>query len=333
MDIGQNNNTQHVDGLIRVLRRRDWAYPILMGPVEIGQSPTLISRNGDPGTWEYTLYRDGSPIAGMENVTAAVLGTYTFVEADIGPRLWAVQTSGDGAGTNAAASNRIVFDDAAFFPDTAIGVSTAGIGLISGDVQTWSGTLGGVPVTLAADEPTNRPAFDATGGVGGRPQVTFDGIDDCLHGILTKGSAWNDYEWGVIKFQTAPTAAGATTIAYTAGTVARFRLTERSDGTYRVTVAGGANVEPVIASTAMQHWSGDAASGGTINARLNGTVEATTASTVTSRPDGNSLSLGAVVNVAPAAFHCQAWYCGPLLTATQRTHLRALLSYHTGVAA
>lgn len=311
----------------------DWRFgltrPFLQGgAMEIGTSPlTIVSRSGDDGSFLYTLRRDGVPVAGFVSVTAATIATYTIVEADIGPGLTVFDEN------SGLESNPVRFDDAAYFPGTTIGVSTQGVGLAGSDVQTWSGTLGGVPVTLAADAPTNRPAYDGSGGVGGRPRITFDGIDDCLHGILTKGSAWDDYEWGVVKHQTAATAAGATTLAYTAGTVARFRLTEQSSGNYRVTVAGGANVEPGIASTAMQHWSGDAAVGGTINARLAGNVEATTSSTVTSRPDGNSLSLGAVINVAPAAFHCQAWYCGPLLTATQRTHLRALLAYHTGVAA
>jgi hypothetical protein len=311
--------------------------PVLAGPVSIGATidVTAATVTGDPTpTVVYTLRRDGVAVAGLTDVSFATLAAHVYIAADIGPSLTVRVDASNSEGVADDVSNAIVFDDATFFPATAIAVSTAGISLVSGDVDEWAATLGGVSCTLTAPGAAHRPDYSATGGVGSRPRVDC-GTSDRMNGSLTKGSDFTTYEWGIVARQTAPTATGARAITYTTATsVARFGIAESNVGDYRVFVAGGANVDPAIdPSVAMAHWSGDAASG-TINARLNGTVEATASATVTTRPDGEEVALGALPSgVNPAAFQCQGWYCGPVLTSDQRLHLRALLTYHTGVAA
>lgn len=344
MDVGNNNNTQHVDGLIRVLHRRDLAYPLLTGPVEIGLSPTLVSRNGDPGTWEYTLYRDGSPIAGMENVIAAVLGTYTFVEADIGPRLWVVQTSGDGAGTNAAASNRIQFDSAVYLPNTAIWanpLSGNGITETGGEVTAWQSRWGGVSCLLQPPAATHRPAY-ATDGVSGRATLTFDGVDDFLRGAFTKGSAFDDHEFGVVGERISFAALGNQWFGYWVPNSVMFSLNDQDASRFRFTSTGAASVTPSATynpTGVLAHYSADATTG-TLNARVGGVVAATAAASPISRADGNTVIMGASQTATvgpwgtvPANVKIHAAYMGPYLTANQRLHVRALLTYLTGVAA
>lgn len=226
-------------------------------------------------------------------------------------------------------------ESAAMLPNTAIGVSVSGLTLADGDttVDSWEALYGGISTTLSAPNPTNRPAYSAAGGTGGRPIVQFDGLDNVLRVIaFTKGSAFDDYEYGVVARQTADGDTGDRVIVYSKGLTSRFQINEKTIG-WRVSVAGGANVEPATdPSLAIIHFSGDAHTDGTINCRVGGTVVATASSTVTSRPDGETLSIGALPGGSVAgAFEVQAWYCGPALTEDQRTYLRALLTHYTGV--
>lgn len=322
------------------------APPVVSGTIEIGEvlSCTTGSWTNSPTSYAYQWQRDGVDIGG------ATASTHTVVDEDIGPgtggvgtgvRCVVTPTNGSGSGTPAA-SNALAFNHAAYLPNTAIGVSTAGLTLADSDttVDSWAATLGGVSATLTAPTSGQRPAYSASGGPGSRPLVTGDGSNDALMGTLTKGSAWDSYEWGAVCRLVSAGSAGERVVCYgvgatwwSSGAVSRFHLNERNAGTYRVTVSGGANVEPLLdSSSALLHWSADASSG-TINARRGGTVEATASATVTSRPDGETLSLfadGAGGSNSNSAM--LAWYCGPVLTADQRTHLRALLTYHTGVA-
>lgn len=311
--------------------------PVASGTVEIGQ--TLSTTNGSwtnsPTSYTYQWQRDGVDISGETS------STYTVVAADIGPGTAGIGTGIrcnvigiNGAGSSSpSASNALVFDDATYLADTAIGISTVGVTTVSSAVDQWDSSLGGISVTLTAPSASQRPAYSATGGPGGRPLVTGDGIDDALTGTLTKGSAFDNYEWGGVCRLVAAITAGRRVVSYGVGAVTRFHLNERNAGTYRITVSGGANVEPLLDSTtSLLHWSGDATPS-TINARRTGVVEATASATVTSRPDGETLSLfadGAGGNNSNSEL--MAYYCGPILTTDQRTHLRALLTYHTGIA-
>lgn len=309
--------------------------PVLVGDVLIGESFAIT-----PGTWTgspsltYSLLRDGAPIIGLVDVSKETIEAYEFLALDIGPQL--ILRESDSVSSTYADSDPVIYDDATHLPNTAIGVSTQGITPADGDttVQAWAAALGGISCTLVADAATNRPAYSATGGAGSRPLVAFDGVDNVLKGAITKGAAFATYELGIVAKQLASGAAGDIAIGYYVPLTMVFSVQEQTGGKYRMTVVGGANVSTTTdPQTAMIHASGDAASG-TINARINGTVEGTSSGTVTSRADGNTLCLGGnFSNAAASQFECQAWHCGPSLTADQRTHLRALLTYHTGVSA
>lgn len=314
--------------------------PLATGTVEIGQVLSVIPGvwAGAPTSYTYQWQRDGVDIVGETSTT------YTVVAADIGPG-----TAGVGTGitclvtaTNAAGSsaptpsNALVFDDATYLPATTIGVSSVGVTLVGAEVDEWDSSLGGIATTLTAPSASQRPLYSPTGGPGSRPLITGDGVTDALLGPLTKGSAFDDYEWGGVARLVTVGAAGDRVVCYGVGVVSRFHLNERNAGTYRITVSGGANVEPLLDSTtALRHWSGDAEpTTSTINMRRDGVVEATAApATVTSRPDGETLSLFADgAGTTNSNSELMAFYCGPYLTPDQRTHLRALLTYHTGVA-
>lgn len=215
----------------------------------------------------------------------------------------------------------------------ALVLSTEGVSVSGGVVDAWATCAdSGVSASLAATL-TARPAYSATGGVGSRPLITFDGINDFLTGIVTKGSAWSDYEIGIVGQRLSFTAANEGIAGYALGGTPRFYLNDNTSTTFRFTVVGGANVTGGNPSTAPAHYSGDAASGGTVNARQNGTVINTTTTTVTSRADGESWVLGSrtAAGADYAHYALQAAYIGPLLTAGERTDLRAYLTAQTGI--
>jgi hypothetical protein len=215
----------------------------------------------------------------------------------------------------------------------ALVLSTEGVTVSGGVVDSWAtAAVSGISATLAATL-TARPAYDATGGVGSRPLITFDGVDDFLVGTVTKGSAWSDYEIGIVGQRLSYTAANETIAAYSLGGAPRFYLNDNSLTTWRFTVVGGANVIGGNPDTTPAHYSGDAAAGGTVNARQNGTVINTTTATVTSRPDGESWVLGSrtAAGDSYANYAIQAAYIGPLLTAGERDDLRAYLTAQTGI--
>lgn len=318
--------------------------PVLSWTIGVGTSPSVTAPTytGSPGTITYTLKRDGVNVAGVVDVSEATLEAYvTDTSADgacdIGPSMTVVATVTNAAGSDSDTSNAEVYDDAARLPETAIGVSTAGLTLADGDttVDDWAATLGGISTSPDAPASTNRPAYSATGGTGSRPLVTFDGTDNVLDDAITKGSAWADYEYGIVGSRVAFGTAGDRWLAYmSSATTLRFGLADNNALTFRNSISGGVNLTSASdPDGVVAHYSGDAASGGTVNVRVGGAVDATTSSTVTSRADGDQIRLGGNGDGTNAGnIAIQAWYMGPLLTADQRTELRALLSYHTGVS-
>lgn len=296
----------------------------ISGTVLIGETLTASATD----TTSYEWRRDGVAIP------SATASTYVVTADDIGPEITCVAT-GPGGSTE---SNALVYDDAAHLPATAIGVSTAGLTLADSDttVQSWAATLGGLAAALSAPTASQRPAHSATGGTGSRPLVTWDGTDDALSGTLTKGAAWDDYEFGVVGRQTSIGAANDRVMAYGTGGTPEFGINEAgTSGDWRVGVAGGVSAVLFTTdnATTFGHYSGDSV-GGTQSARFGGTVENSSATTTPSKTDGQTLALGARpgADAQFGALELQAWYCGPALTSDQRTHLRALLTYHTGVS-
>jgi hypothetical protein len=213
----------------------------------------------------------------------------------------------------------------------ALVLSTEGVSVSGGVVDSWAtAAVSGVSATLAATL-TARPAYSATGGVGSRPLITFDGVNDFLTGIITKGSAWTDYEIGVVGSRLSFPAAGRGISSYSSGGAPRFFIGDANASAMRFSVTGGGNADGDDPGT-IRHYSGDAASG-TINVRTNGSVVATTAGTVTSRADGESWTLGARVAAGTenANWAIQVAYIGPVLTAGERDDLRAYLTAQTGI--
>ena len=84
----------------------------------------------------------------------------------------------------------------------------------------------------------------------------------------------------------------------------------------------------------MAHFSGDGTAGGALNVRVAGMIEATNSSVGAAEAGDQSLDVGArtVLGANPANARFMAAYFGHGLSADQRTHLRALLTYHTGVS-
>lgn len=289
--------------------------PVIAGTVLIGE--TLTATGAGPLQWT----RDGSPISG------ATASTYVVTAADIGP---AIRCEGAGG-----ASNALSYAHATHLPDTAIGVSTAGLTLADSGatVQSWAAALGGVACTFSAPSAGQRPAHSATGGAGGRPLVTCDGVDDVLAGTVTKGSAWDSYECGVVGSRVSGTLSGGRWINYYNGGSLRFGLQNQSAAALRFGVTGGANLSSTTdPDDHVAHYSGDSAAG-TQNMRVGGVVESTASATTTSRADGGEVTIGAnEAGTNPANIAIQAWHIGPALTTEQREHLRALLTHHTGIA-
>lgn len=306
--------------------------PVVSGTVEIGETLTCSTGTwfGSPASYAYQWQRDGVDIGGETS------STYTVTAEDIGPGTAGIGTgitcdvvaTNGGGSSSPASSNAVAFNDATYLPDTAIGVSTAGLTLADSGttVDAWAATMGGVSATLTAPTSGQRPAYSASGGAGGRPLVTGDGSGDVLTGTVTKGSTWSTGELGLVG---ACLTALSSRMARWAANTLLFSST--TTNYFRARWSNGAVSTTSVALTT-GHWSLDAASGGSQNLRQNGTVLVTGAAGASDESDGAQFAIfgdgaGATTNVA-----LQAWYLGPQLTADQRTHLRALLTYHTGVA-
>lgn len=223
-------------------------------------------------------------------------------------------------------------ESAGILPLNAIWVSQQGVTTVSGEVDIWVSYLGGIACTINAPAATNRLAYNATGGVGGRPLLTSDGADNVLEGLITKGSDWADYEIGVVGNRVAFGAATDIVLGYFIGATPYFYLNDASTTAIRYTLNAGANTTHTEDPDGLdRHWSGDAI-GTTQNSRINGAVVATATTTVTSRADGNIVSLGArPAGTSAGNFNYQAAYVGPSLDTTQRNYLRQLLEFYTGI--
>lgn len=219
-------------------------------------------------------------------------------------------------------------------PQTAILISQQGV--ITADAgattDSWQSYLGGVSVTLTALAAVNRPAYSATGGVGGRPLITTDGVDDVLFGTMTKGSAWTSAEIGFVGQRIAFVAAANIHVCYFSLATPAFYLNDASTTQMRLTVSGGSNSNhPTDPDGLNRHWSGDA-EGTTQVARINGVSSSPQTITITSRTDGANASIGArTTGLNPSNIAVQAVYLGAALSSGQRDYLRAALTHYTGI--
>lgn len=327
--------------------------PALTWSPEIGNSPVLTDPiyTGTATSITWTLYRDGVPDDTIVNVSKAVAeayvgqwdGTASGIN-DIGPQLQFKAKVANGSGADTSLTNTVVFDDATYLPSAAIWANPDNSLMTLQDgnttVDQWASGWGGVSCTLAAPASTHRPAYSA-GGIGGRPVLTFDGVDDFLRGTFTKGSDFTDHEIGIVGERVAFGTLGDIWFGYWRPNSALFYLNDQDSTRFRFTSLGAANVAPSSTynpTGVLAHYSGDAAAT-TVNARVNGTVQATGTGTVATYGDNNTVIMGGsqTSTVGPygtvaANIVVHAAYITPVMTASQRLHMRALLTYHTGVA-
>lgn len=291
-----------------------------------------------------SMYRDGEVIPELDAVDVATLDAYTYVADDIGPTLTLAFTVSLNGYQTTTTSAGVVFDDATYFPDTAIWANPDNSTMTLADSDTtvdqWASGWGGVSSTLTAPASNHRPGY-STGGVSGRPILTFDGTDDFLRGSFTKGSAFTTHEIGIVGERVSFGILSDYWFGYWVPNGGVFFLSDQDASRWRFTSGGAANVAPSTTydpDGVLAHYSGDAAPGD-LNARVNGVSVATSAASPVSRADGNTVVMGAsqVSTVGPygtvaSNIIVHAAYLGPALSADQRTHLRALLTYLTGVA-
>ncbi len=233
---------------------------------------------------------------------------------------------------------------AARLPTVGIGVSTMGLTLADTNttVDQWAATLGGqiaLMGPLIAPASTDRPAYNATGGAGSRPLVTFNGVEDHLiKSAVTKGSVWTGCEMGVVGTLLVSGSTNDLMISQGAAAGARRWLAESATaGRMKVTMDNAADTLVAANSTTVEtttgHWSVDWTVGADANIRVAGAIEGAIANDRVSYADGAPQTIGGRTGGAGANVAIQAWYYSTRqLTAAERTYLRALLTFHTGVA-
>jgi hypothetical protein len=236
-----------------------------------------------------------------------------------------------GGGGGGSAWSFSPAESAAMLPTCAIWISQQGV-TQAGTVSAWASYLGGVSATLVQGTGAAQPAYNASGGVGGRPLITFDGVDDVMKCVVTKGSNFSSFEMGIVGQRVAFAAAGDVWMQYedTGTGTLLFAIRDFSSTAWRVTsnVDLNATSDPDGVDA---HYSADAITG-LYNVRKNGVTENTSAGAFTTRTDGMTLAVGGrTASSAYANIAVQALYLGPQLTADQRTYLRAALTHYTGI--
>jgi hypothetical protein len=322
--------------------------PVLSGPVEIGLSPVVT-----PGVWtggsqrlRYSLIRSPGSVEVLAGVTQAAIEAYVYTDADIGPTLQLSEWPEHQIGF-AVPSNQVVFDDAGYLDSVSIVHTgqpgdTSGAGLTLADANTtvdqWAATYGGDPVglVLAAPAATNRPVWTAAGGAGGRGILEFDGSDNVLRdAAVTKGSVWTEVELGYVGHVVASGSGVDVVIGYS--TLMRIESGAASGVAQATTggTGGATSTYTTSEGTTDRHWSFDWVMGTPQqNVRVAGVVEDTDGGSTASKTDGLYVSVGATdAGGAASRVNVQAGYISTRkLTADERLHLRALLSFLTGVA-
>lgn len=310
----------------------------------IGVGETLTTTNG---TWTgspaptYTYqWQRGATFGGggsWSNIAAATASTYLVTTADVGFSLKCVVTGANAAGSATGSSNTLIYLDATDLAGVAVWVSQSGVTQAAGTASAWASEYGSISCTMTAPVGTSEPAYNATGGAGSRPLLTFDGTDDVLYGAFTKGSDFTSVEGGFVGSRVAFGATGDQVCGYALSTAAPvLMMQDATAATFRVvTAAAGNAVSTSDPDGVTAHWSFDHPGGTAVNNfRRAGAVEGSGASgALTTRADGGYAFIGAHPNKSAAAnITCQAFYIGPALTAGQRANLRALLTNGTGVA-
>jgi hypothetical protein len=237
---------------------------------------------------------------------------------------------GLGGGGGASGPTYSPAESALMLPFSSIGISQQGV-TQAGTVSAWQSYLGGISVSLVQAVGASQPTYDPSGGIGGRPLVTFDGVDDVMKGPITKGSAFSDFEMGIVGQRVTFASAADFWILYEtviAGLL--FGIRDASAATWRVT----SNIDLNATSDpdgVTAHYSANAITG-VYDTRKNSVLESTSAGAYTTQADTQVLALGGRSGVAAHAnIAVQAWYLGPQLSGAQRTYLQGLLAFYTGI--
>lgn len=305
--------------------------PVISGDVEIGETLTAV---GDaPLQW----YRGGVAIGGE---TAS---TYVVVAADIRVTNASITCANPGGHSNALA-----FAADAYFPDSAIGLSIAGITTADSGatVDQWIATYGGKKANVVFDAPaaTNRPAYDPTGGPGGVPTITGDGVDNVLRD--TAIAAWG-FSLGATRSDVYGFCNGAQTLgdilmryvpasnAIDFGVTAAPAMRLMTSGTGGAVSSGTTTITVTIRLMTYEAISG--ASGSQTVAINNAAPEDTDAITHAAWADAAGLSIignaaggqAAAVTMLGWAFTAIAGEAAPL-SGPQEDHLKALFNNECG---
>lgn len=303
--------------------------PVASGTFAIGQ--VLSTTNGTwTGTddltgpaYTYQWYRDGLAIGG------ATSSTYIVTSLDVGPEVQCRVSRTNSLGTTHAFSNSLIFDDVTYLPNSIIWISSEGETLSGSEVLSWASSYGGLSATFNALSATQRPLYNATGGVGGRPIITGDGINDQLEAALPGGLSSLSREGGIVYSVASPPVTSTVILTAVDGSGNQVLTVGIHDpattGYVRLISLSHAG----FAGPAHVSCDGTTTTG--TNLRKSGTVVASGGNAAPWTPTFlKALSFGG--GTFPSNASLQAVYYGEQLTADQRTHLRALLTYHTGVA-
>jgi hypothetical protein len=312
--------------------------PVASGTVTIGGTLTTTDGTwtGSPTSYTYQWRRAGVNIGG------ATAAAYVVVAADISDTIAidCVVTAINAFGSGTADSNSLAFAPDTAFPDGAIGLSTSGLTLADSNttIDQWAAVHGGqkANVVLAAPAATNRPAYSASGGPGGRPAGVFDGVDNVLRDAAVDafGGTWGGMELHAVGFL-AGAETGADVIMRYQGTQS-FTLNVTTTPQARGTSggAGGASSTGTTTITATSRqitfdWNGSSQS-----IRVNNSAEDTDAATPAAYSDAGSVALGASVSGTTAtAGTWVGWAVNRgALSASQRADLRAFFQNKLGIS-
>lgn len=297
-----------------------------------------------PALLSWTLQRDTVDAPDAAGLSTQEAGNYTpqwdgslSGPNDFGPSLrWKVDFLGvDGAVLDTRYTNAAQLDDATALSGVALWASQEGV-TESGTVSQWDASYGGLSGSLVQATGTQQPAYSATGGAGGRPLITSDGVDDRLQGTFTKGSEWVDAELGFVGVFSS-TAQFARAVSYVDTASSRVELENYAASTLGIQASNGALSSAAALTPPMsvpQHVSGEWDTSGLVTARVNGlVVDSSTGGATSPIADGETLSFFSYITGAgPASAAVQACYIAVKLTTVQRWILRALLTYLTRVA-
>lgn len=217
-------------------------------------------------------------------------------------------------------------ESALLLPDTAVWFSQNGVTVSTG-VSQWDSSYGGLVASVAQATGSQQPAYSASGGAGGRPVITGDGVDDILSDAMY-AYVTSSIELGVVLHAYSDSSNNARLISRGVGPSSAY-INQRIDGTVRA-ASPVAQATSIVPPSGAQHFSGDSDGSTATNIRLNGVAAATTTADAIALSDRLDI-FGYPATGYYASCSMQAAYIGSKLTDEQRTYLRYLLWAKTGI--